>query len=295
MNLEINRFLPKESRHFPLTVMHRDFGTQGFAPHSHDFLEIVFVAKGSGTTFIDGQRYPISRGDVYIINVGSEHSYTAVQGFQYYDILVSPDFFSPKELRDFDRLDGFYELFFLESMFRKEEGFRSRLHLSPRETLEIELAVGRIHKELQERRNGYEIMCKGLFLTLLAELCRHYTCQIRVEKRETIMSGRKQAIARVIEYIEEHYADSFDMERLASLAYLSSSHFRSVFREHVGLSPLEFLNRHRLDKAKELLATTDRNVSEIAYQVGFHDPGYFARMFRRMEKKSPLSFRKGSA
>lgn len=292
MNLGMDEFLAKELRHFPLMVMHRPGGSQGFGAHSHDFLEIVFVAKGSGTTSIDGQRYPISRGDVYIINLGSEHSYTAVQGFEYYDILVSPDFFSLKELREFDRLDGFYELFFLESMFRKEEGFRSHLHLSARETLEIELVVQRLNKELQERRNGYEILCKGLFLSLLAELCRHYTCQIRVEKRETIMSGRKQAIARVIEYIEEHYADSFDIKRLASLAYLSSSHFRSVFREHVGLSPLDFLNRHRLDKARELLKTTDLNVSEIAYKVGFHDPGYFARMFRRIEKKSPLVFRK---
>jgi AraC-like DNA-binding protein len=292
---KLEDFLAKDAMHFPMTVMHRDYGTQGITPHSHDFLEIVFVVKGSGTTLIDGRRWPISRGDVYIINLGSVHSYTAVQGFEYYDILVAPDFFSPKELRDFDRLKGFWELFFLESLFRKEENFQSRLHLSPGGTLKIDLIVQRIYCELQEKRNGYEILCKGYFLALLAELCRHYTRQIRNEKREAIIAGRKQAVARVVEYIEGHYADSFDMQSLASLAYLSSSHFRSVFRKHVGLSPLEFLNRYRIDKAKDLLVKTNLNITEIAYQVGFHDAGYFTRMFRKAERKTPIGFRRDVA
>ncbi len=292
----IEQYLSRESLHFPLVVMHREYGSQGTKPHSHAFLEIVFVAKGTGTTIIDDQRYPISRGDVYIINTGSVHSYAAVKGFEYYDILVVPDFFSAKERKDFDRLEGFYELFFLESMFRKEEGFRSRLHLHARQTLEIELLVQRLHAELQSRRNGYEIACKGCFLLLLAELCRHYTIQVGAGKRDAaIMTGRRQAIARAIEYIEQHYADQFDMKQLASMAYFSSSHFRSVFRQHAGISPLEFLNQHRIEKAKELLLKTALNVAEIAYQVGFHDAGYFTRMFRKSEMKTPLAFRKSQA
>jgi AraC-like DNA-binding protein len=66
-----------------------------------------------------------------------------------------------------------------------------------------------------------------------------------------------------------------------------------VFRKATGQTPIEYLVRLRIQKAMELLRTTDRTITEIAMDVGFNDSNYFARQFRRLTDRSPRAFRLG--
>src|SRR3989339_1644159 len=110
MEKQDNPMAPMVSRyfqqhpHFPLAVLHwQDLNTEGNR-HSHEFLEIVFIAKGTGMHNIDGREYRISRGDVYVINIGSSHAYTSMQDLEYYDILVSPALFTKQEAAQFQQV-----------------------------------------------------------------------------------------------------------------------------------------------------------------------------------------------
>ncbi len=82
------------------------------------------------------------------------------------------------------------------------------------------------------------------------------------------------------------------LEELATAARVSVTHFSALFRRHTGFSPIDFVIRQRVQHACRLLDTTKRPVREIAELVGYPDPYYFTRCFRRVMGCSPRSYRK---
>ena len=75
---------------------------------------------------------------------------------------------------------------------------------------------------------------------------------------------------------------------------LSEYHFIHLFREYTGFSPHAYVTRLRLDKAKDLMVSTTMNISEIAFAVGYANPLYFSRLFKRHTGLSPSRFRTGA-
>ena len=72
----------------------------------------------------------------------------------------------------------------------------------------------------------------------------------------------------------------------------SYAHASRLFHKNYGLTPLEYLNAQRLERAKSLLRNPRLTVAEVAYQSGFRDPGYFARKFRQQTGITPVQFRR---
>lgn len=95
-----------------------------------------------------------------------------------------------------------------------------------------------------------------------------------------------------VQYLEEHYAENFKMSFLAEKFNLSESHFRKLFREFTGLSPIEYRNGLRIEHAKELLSQNTASVSEVALAVGIEDQFYFSRIFKEYEGISPIQYKK---
>ena len=85
------------------------------------------------------------------------------------------------------------------------------------------------------------------------------------------------------------------VNEMAAHAHLSSSRFRRLFHQRTGFSPLEYLTRLRLNHASQLMAETALSIAEIARAVGYEDPLYFSRLFRRKMGVSPTEFRQSKA
>lgn len=107
---------------------------------------------------------------------------------------------------------------------------------------------------------------------------------------EYVNEKKKTLAAR--QYIEQNYKKKLTIDEIANSVFLSPSHFSHMFKQEVGISPINYLNRFRIDKAKELLEKSSPNVTEIAYNVGFQSLPHFNRIFRDMEKISPGLYRK---
>ena len=99
-------------------------------------------------------------------------------------------------------------------------------------------------------------------------------------------------IAAVREHLRENLAESHRLEELAAAAGLSVPHFCALFRRQVGYAPIDFLIRARIQRACQLLDTTDKSVAAIAAEVGYDDPYYFTRCFRRIVGTPPRSYRR---
>ena len=81
------------------------------------------------------------------------------------------------------------------------------------------------------------------------------------------------------------------MEDVAHRFNLSPSHFSTVFRQHAGKTFRVYLSNLRIDKAKELLKTTNMKSAEVAYRCGYSDPHYFSSVFKKKTGQTPLKYR----
>ena len=101
-----------------------------------------------------------------------------------------------------------------------------------------------------------------------------------------------ERIARVTAHIEAHLHEEVSVEGLARVAGLSVSRLAHVFRDLMGLSPMQFLEMRRIEKAKGLLLTTDLPVQEVGRLTGFPNAQHFSIRFRKMSGQSPRDFRR---
>lgn len=114
--------------------------------------------------------------------------------------------------------------------------------------------------------------------------------------RRALAAGRLpeagEAVDRVASFLSAHYASVVDLEWVAAnVAFMSSRHMTRLFQERFGSSPYAWLRRHRLERAAQLLATTDRDIADIGRSVGYVNASHFARDFRQQTGKTPKSFR----
>ncbi len=100
-----------------------------------------------------------------------------------------------------------------------------------------------------------------------------------------------QALAPVIQHLEENFAEKISMKQMAKLAGLSSTHFNRRFRKMIGMSPTRFLHSLRIEYARQLLARSDRPVGEISLETGYHDQSHFTRHFRKLAGMTPRMYR----
>ena len=100
----------------------------------------------------------------------------------------------------------------------------------------------------------------------------------------------KDRLAPAVNYVQKHYNQKVMSDTMAQLCGLSPSHFSRAFREAFDLTFQEFLLRYRVRRACKLLHTTSPNISDVAYSVGFSDPSYFTRIFKRYLGVSPTEY-----
>lgn len=102
-------------------------------------------------------------------------------------------------------------------------------------------------------------------------------------------------IQRAIEIMHARFGERLTVSVLARNVNCSESHFSRLFKQETGLSPLEYLIRIRIDKAKILLSRTDKNATEIALECGFASASHFSGTFHKITGINPLQYRKNIA
>jgi AraC-like DNA-binding protein len=97
----------------------------------------------------------------------------------------------------------------------------------------------------------------------------------------------KQAIA----YIQQHHARDLTRQEIAEAIGVSKNYMTQIFHQELGISLWDYLNRYRMLRAKDLLLHTDESITMIAARVGFNDPSYFGRVFRKQVGCTPQAYR----
>ena len=99
-------------------------------------------------------------------------------------------------------------------------------------------------------------------------------------------------IRKAVVYLNEHYAETVTVDKLAAIAHYSPAQFRRLFHSLTQMSPSDYIANVRVNAAKTLLGTTDRRISDIAQDIGFFDHAHFIRTFKHVVGVTPAKYRK---
>jgi signal transduction histidine kinase/AraC-like DNA-binding protein len=99
-------------------------------------------------------------------------------------------------------------------------------------------------------------------------------------------------VKRTIAYFHQHYDRTLTRQEIAEAVGVSKDYLSDIFRQELGLSPWDYLNRYRILHAKALLNSTNDSITNIALRVGFNDPSYFGRVFHEQVGLSPRAYKK---
>jgi len=102
-------------------------------------------------------------------------------------------------------------------------------------------------------------------------------------------------VRRAMAYICDHYRSPITLEDLALAAGVSASRLAHLFPQELGLTPMQYLEQHRIEIARQRLAATNDSISAIAERVGYGSASYFSKVFRRVEGCSPRESRQRAA
>ncbi len=155
----------------------------------------------------------------------------------------------------------------------------------------FEAILPRLAAETSTPRPGNSAVVDRLAEILLIQVFRAHLAQ-RPEPTGFIRALDDPRLARAVRYIHEEFARRLSLEELAKVAGMSRSTFAEQFRTAANLSPIAYLTRWRLEKAREHLSRGDQTVGQVAHNVGYNSEVAFSRAFKREYGLSPASLRR---
>jgi AraC family transcriptional regulator, L-rhamnose operon transcriptional activator RhaR len=255
--------------------------------HEHDFYEVALIESGSGRHISDQGSEPIGRGTVIFIPPGVGHSYLACQ-----DVFVY-NFFFRSELDELELVWAFRDSH-LRSLFNPSGLPRSR---TDRSTVILKLEEASIEKLLAtlessrtappaERTRARELAHLLMVLDLLATA--QQAASIGVERA----ADTPAVVIAAMDILERDLAAPWTLDELSASLFVGPFHLTRLFGRCVGMPPMHYLGRRRMERAAALLSETDLPVSSIGVAVGVADPAHFSRRFRASFGLSPRAYRR---
>ncbi len=249
-----------------------------FETHTHDFCELVFIVSGKGKHTVGDVEYDLKSGDIFIIKGSERHGFSNLENLRLFNIM-----FNVHELQteDCKNLTGFWVLFVHE----QTSGFLSHLNVSGDDYQQVLQWCRHILQEYTAHQPGYISVCHSILMQLIVFLSRKYQDSDQFSRQ---MDFR---LARSIVYMQTNFSAKITIDELAEMVGFSKRHYSRLFQQTYGMSPIQFLNEIRLNRAKLLLESGNYKVTEVATRCGFQDGNYFSRFFKQKYDRAPSEWR----
>ncbi len=236
--------------------------------HWHEYLEIIFLVHGKFRLKSDDNVFDASDGDIIVFNSFEIHeSIQLSENNEYYVFIVPPEFTGVwNEENEFK----------IKNIIIGDEDCRSALRR----------AAECVNKSSE---NNDFLLNSYIFRFLHYASVNHSFCSSRpaelTEKNRYMVEDIKNRILSC-------YSEPINVELLANAFFVSVSHLQHTFKQHTGMSIVDFINKTRVENSKKLLRETKLHISAIAEKVGIYDYNYFSRVFKKYAGISPTQYRK---
>jgi len=255
--------------------------------HEHDFIELTYVAEGSGYHYLGDRMLPASRGDLFALPVGSSHVFRPYSLEKNRRLVVYNVVFEEELMDEIAREAPELEL---DKLWRSLVAGSAREGAVRDSLLRLEPLFERMHEEHAAARPGRGALLHSMLTQLIIEWARMLRAAALPEERPS-----SDLIGEAVAFVRERAAEPLTLRSVADNFRLSERHFQRLFKRHTGQTFHEFLQRQRIHAACELLRSTRHKLDTIAGMVGYRDLQSFARVFKRIEGCSPGRYRKTSS
>ena len=231
--------------------------------------QIIYIAAGEGHFILDGKEVIVPAGNMIL--------YKPRQEQQYYYLAK-------------DRT----QVWFVHFTGREVRNILTRYQI-PVDTYILHTGISREYEDLFRRMRDELVNCQEDYEEMLTYLFRQLliTMNRRMHGALPKVSGFLQdEIDYAREYFETHYNEEISTEKYAASRNMSISWFNKSFKAATGTSPMKYIQTIRIRNAQTLLETTDYSISDVASFVGYENPLYFSRLFRKAKGMSPSAYRK---
>ena len=255
--------------------------------HAHDFLVLAYFDYGAGSFRLGDRHWPLDTGDAFVIapgevvRVGHHDEHTPAAGWCV---------FFPPELIASDALGGslgWRSHSILFPFVGRAAGGAQRLPVPPAERPAWSQHVAAIERELDQRRDGSTEAALAHLTLLLVSAAR-----ISVDIGNDLRLGSEPLLAAVFEFIEQHYHEPISLATIAAAVGLTPGHLTTVVRRKTGRSVQRWITERRMADARRLLRETDLTIEAVAANVGYRQPSYFIKHFRRDHTVTPAIWRR---
>ncbi|WP_127114399.1 helix-turn-helix domain-containing protein [Shimia sediminis] len=240
-----------------------------FSAHRHARLhQFLVMDKGNGSALIEDKRHALTAGDMVNMPMGVVHGFTFEPGTQGWVVTLASEL--------------------LQENLRDGEGLRPLLNTPEivRFTPNIRQMVLAIFDEYPTRSFARAHVLRALSGALAGLVAR------ALAAREPSQTRADHGLQRRFEaLLETHHLEHLGVADYANLLAVTPTHLSRVMRQSTGQSASAAIEARLIREARRHLAFSNLTISEIAYQLGFSDPAYFSRVFRRATNQSPRDFR----
>lgn len=254
-----------------------------------------FVGIGTECTSLEEVRNSYQKSLIATMNVAIPSKYRFYSDVPVLDGVSDSAFIKQQEkkLFDFVRMGEWGKVEqILMDLVRRFEQQGANVLLAQQRALEVLWITSRVMEEMGvETSTPYYRVQAQDYRQLLADMR-----QLLEELKRSYMSHRERLevdkIHQIKQWIREHSDEDISLDTLARRVDLSPIYISKMFKEKLGVNYIEFLTSCRMERAKKLLADPQKSLKEISIDVGYHEPNYFSKVFKKMYDVSPKEYRK---
>lgn len=255
--------------------------------HRHQYVELFYVAEGSFEQILLGEHQHFEKGEIVITDRNCEHAdYLTEQDSAVLFLCLAPEFLDSllDSYETTDTLQSF--LFHALSRQKQEQSFlRLRADTVPPE---MDRVLEQLVQEDYGRAPGWEAIIRGNLIRLFSLLCTHYALQLHSSSQE---AKEKVLVYELERYIRLHFAD-VTAGMLEEVFHYHRNYYNLLLKKHRGVGFQEYVQGLRMERACELLRTTNYPVRQIAALTGYANNSFFHHLFQEHTGYSPGDYRK---
>ena len=248
-------------------------------PHWHDMVEILFVEKGSALQHVNDRIFGIQAGDIVIIRSQDIHATYSKDRTDIRVYQIGSSFFNVNDSVLNNEQD----------LFDQDLDLAFPIDSSHPPGSDISRELDRMRDEYAQKENGWEFAIISAYSGIVSLCLRNYTASGYTHKnREEI----KESLRKVFIYIEKNYAGKICLDEAVKMTNYSVPHFCRIFRQNIGMTFFDYLNRYRINISVKMLLS-EYTITEIAFECGFASINSYIRTFRKYMGTSPGRYRRG--
>lgn len=276
------------SREGEKVIIERSVYIEGCLPlHGHDFLEIFYIERGKGYHILNNTKTCVQEGDLIFLSYHSIHTLEAItDDFTWINLSFYPEFIDKSLINEFNSSE-IIKLSVFKSMF-EDSAVTATGILVKNAKEEFYPIFQQMEEEYKNKKYGYVQILKYDLLIVLTKIFR----DLKGQNDFPDELNNNKIINLVMEELGNNLSGEFNLETFAKKVYMSPKYFSRFFKQSVGMTFMEFLQRQRINKACELLDQTDLSISDIMQRVGYSDGKSFYMIFKRYKGVTPSVYRK---